>query len=61
MIIAYVTTSGEPVIRIALDPSADSYCNLIRKLQECSLAKLAYFLLISAKCWLLLRSPTQFW
>lgn len=31
MIIAYVTTSGEPVIRIALDPSADSYCNLITR------------------------------
>lgn len=31
MIIAYAKTSGEAVIRTAVDPSADSYCNFITK------------------------------
>lgn len=37
VIIAYVTTPGEPVISTALDPSADSYYNLSPKSHECSL------------------------
>lgn len=43
IIIAYVTLFREPVIRTALDPSVDSYCNLIIMSQECSLVQLCCF------------------